>query len=127
MPYPDAGRSRVDISARARIGSFVRTVSSVAARARSDVHARTAEQAEIADQLRQSEKVLEQMFTQVERLLLAIIAVLTSSSPEAIWQRIRPAIQSAGFGRAVQPTDIRRRQYSTTTSARCWNFGSFAE
>lgn len=74
----------VDIPARAGVGSFVRTISVSAEEARGDVQARTNEDAEIVDPFRQSEKVFEHMFSQVERFLPPIIAVLLGAVPEPI-------------------------------------------
>jgi protein-tyrosine phosphatase len=60
--------------------SFVRRATHAAEEARADVQARTNEQAEIVDPFRQSDKVFEQMFTQVDHLIPPIVALLTKSS-----------------------------------------------
>jgi protein-tyrosine phosphatase len=63
-------------------GSFVRSATQAAEEARADVQARTNEQAEIVDPFRQADKILEQMFTQVDRLMPPIVALLTRSSTD---------------------------------------------
>lgn len=72
------------IPAHAGMASFVRTVSAAAEQARANVQPRTRERAEIVDPFRQSEKVFERMFSQVERLLPPIVAVFTGSFPQPI-------------------------------------------
>jgi len=79
-----AQMSGLDIPTRAGMGNFVRTVSASAEQARSDVQARTNEEAAIVDPFRQPEKVFEQMFGQVDALLPPIVAVLLGASPEPI-------------------------------------------
>ncbi|QGN32805.1 hypothetical protein [Microlunatus sp. Gsoil 973] len=63
-------------------GSFVRSATQAAEEARADVQARTNEQAEIVDPFRQADKIFEQMFTQVDRLMPPIVALLTRSSTD---------------------------------------------
>lgn len=56
----------------------VTRVVDAATRVRSEVRARTSEEAAIVDPFRRSDKVFDAMFTQIEELLPSVIAVLTA-------------------------------------------------